>query len=194
MLEASPSGRPSMAAADPLVPVPPRLAVMAGLLVPLGGQEARPLPAHGRSAGDRRTGARAVGVRDPGRGRPVAGRRDGGAGASLGDRPFADDGEGHFTLQDVAPGPATVVVRASGHEDSRTPVQLRPGEPGSVEVALVRKLPSGQIRGTVRSFQGRSIAATVQVTATDGQGAPVPQLRSEGGSFQLDVPPGATRC
>jgi hypothetical protein len=85
-------------------------------------------------------------------------------------RPFADDGEGHFTLSDVAPGPATIVVRARGHEDSRTAVQLRSGEPASVEVALVRKLPSGQIRGTVRTFQGRGIAASVQVTATDGPG------------------------
>jgi hypothetical protein len=191
MLEASPSGRPSMAAADPLVPVPPRLAVMAGLLVPLGVSEPGPLPGPRRDTPVTSAPARVPSVSVT---LAAAGLLPADATVALErpseTRPFADDGEGHFTLNDVAPGPATIVVRAGGHEDSRTPVQLRSGEPASVEVALVRKLPSGQIRGTVRTFQGRSIAASVQVTATDGQGAPVPQLRSEGGSFQLDVPPG----
>jgi hypothetical protein len=191
MLEASPSGRPSMAAADPLVPVPPRLAVMAGLLVPLGSQEARPLPA---PPVDRPMTTAPAPVPSVSVNLTAAGMLPADATVVLerpGDnRTFADDGEGQFTLSDVAPGPGTVVVRAAGHEDSRTPVQLRSGEPAAVEVALIRKLPSGQIRGTVRSFQGRSVAATVQVTADGGQGEPVPELRSEGGRFQLDVPPG----
>jgi hypothetical protein len=190
MLEASPSGRPSMAAGDPLVPVPTRLAVMAGLLLPLGGDQPRPpAPTIERPVAKGPAPVPTVSVTLTATGllpadATVVLERPGD------NRSFADDGEGHFTLSDVAPGPATVVVRAGGHEDSRTPVQLRPGEPAAVEVALIRKLPSGQIRGTVRSFQGRGVAATVQVTADAGQSAPIPQLRSEGGRFQLDVPPG----
>jgi hypothetical protein len=105
-------------------------------------------------------------------------------------RNFADDGDGRFSLRGMSPGPATVVVTAPGFDESRTPVQLAAAAPLSVEVALRRSLPSGQIRGTVRSFDGRVVTATVVVSPSDGASTPDTELRSEAGLFQADVPPG----
>ena len=200
LVEASPSGRPPMSAEAPLVPVPPRLGLMAGLIMPLGTRAApatvvKP-PDDSRRASDATlTPAPLVSVTLAGEALPPAAtvrlERAGEA------RAFTDEGSGQFALRDVPPGPAMVVVSAPGFDESRTPVRLVGGTPLNVEVRLHRTLPSGQIRGTVHSFDGRVVTATVRVTASQNDGmsgtagtSSAAELRSQAGSFQVDVPPG----
>jgi hypothetical protein len=191
MAEASPSARPAMQVGDPLVPVPPRLSVLAALILPFGVPAAAPVPSTPlvKAPGPAPLPVPTLSV-SLSTGGPLPEQASVVLERPGGEQPFDPEGDGRYTLRDVTPGPATVVVRASGHEDSRTAVQLRPGQPLAVDVALVRKLPSGQIRGTVRSFQGRGIAATIQVSGAEGNGPVASELRSDGGAFQVDVPPG----
>lgn len=207
MVEAHPGRRPAIQAGAPLVPVPPRLALIAGLVVPFGGRAAGEL-----AAAPERPAPEAVPARPPGPAatEPLAevpslsvtlaapGSLPAGAAVTLehpaGERSLEPDGERNdrYTVRGVRPGPATVVVRAPGYNDSRTPVELQPGQPLSVQVALARKLPSGQIRGTVRDLRGRAVAVSVRVVPSDDGGAgPQPrELRSDDGTFELDVTPG----
>jgi Carboxypeptidase regulatory-like domain len=182
--------------------VGPRLGVLAGLVWAVGGSAKvnrpapAPLPDADLSAvmipelvvsvvtdGALPAGTRVL-LRRPGQERPMAGlgAEPPGAGSSY--------VSSRFRASNLQPGSARVAVEASGYEPAEAVVELLPGQPASLTIALHRNLPSGQIRGTVRSFNGRPLSATVRVAASTGDGARLTPLRSTGGSFQLDVPPG----
>jgi hypothetical protein len=64
-------------------------------------------------------------------------------------------------------------------------IQLAPGAARRVEVRLAPAAPTGQIRGLVRSFDGKGLAARVRVEPLGLK------LQSDArGSFQVEVPPG----
>jgi hypothetical protein len=208
--EVSPSGRPETGPTDPLVPVPVRFGLMAGLLFSFGGgpsssasDDASEIIAKAR-AGRQTTDDAASAPLAVVEGRievegglppdaRVVLRRDGE------EQPLTPEPSGQFVIKDLAPGPAEIAVEAEGYEPARTEVVLEPGKTLSLSLALKRRLPSGQIRGTVRSFDGRPVAAVVKVVSVPGA-PPAPAespstwtVRVQGGSFQVDVPPGSYR-
>ncbi len=95
------------------------------------------------------------------------------------------DKDGRATFTDVAKGPAQVTVRQAEHADRTLDVNVVPGQATSVPVALDKKLPPGQLLGTVRNYNGKPLKATLTVApiGTKGQS-------DEHGEFTLDLPPG----
>jgi hypothetical protein len=96
------------------------------------------------------------------------------------------DEAGHYRQQQVPSGRAVLRVEAPGFEPFEQPVTVKAGTPLELELRLTALPPPSQVRGVVRSLNGKALAARVRVeplgleTATDATGA-----------FQLDLPPGA---
>jgi hypothetical protein len=209
LAEVSPSSRPAQGNDQPLVPVPPRFVAMAGLVGHFGGGKPRATESVPEPAV---TVAREEPPAQPAEPAPTAtleARIE--AGGRLppdvkvvvktvaGEREAKPDADGRLSLGDLPAGPAEVTATAEGYEPARVETRLEPGKPVTLALELRPKLPPGQIRGTVRSFGGRGVTATVIVKATDaGAGAagaqpaaaPV-EIRAEGGAFQIDVQPGS---
>jgi hypothetical protein len=200
LAEVSPSARPSMLMGAPLSPVPPRVGFMAELVVALGGAG----PAKSPPDPDRLPPSQeilvprvevelAAGAELPADARIVL--QQGENQWVLSQRP-----DGRFSVAEVPAGAATITATASGYKPRSEAVRLMPGRPTTVKLALERDLPSGQIRGTVRAFDGRPLTASVRLTPRPAEAGPSdPALaeeeerRSDGGAFQFDVPPGRYR-
>ncbi len=92
---------------------------------------------------------------------------------------------GHYRLDNARPGRAHLRVRAEGFQLVERDIDLTNGSAARVDVRAEQALPAGQVRGLVRSFRGKRLAASVHVepggtaTKTDAEGF-----------FQIDVPPG----
>ncbi len=190
LAEISPSGRPPATAAMPEIPVPPRFAVVLGLVGHFGGP-ARPQVAEAAPP--------EVALRPAPRA-TLAGRLlfGGALPASVTvvvtqggqERRVAPDEGGGFRAAELAPGAAVVRVEAEGYEPASAQVELRPGATVAIELSPRRLLPSGQLRGTVRSFDGKGLLAAVRIVARDAPDAAPQELRAQGGAFQVDVQPG----
>ncbi len=95
------------------------------------------------------------------------------------------DAEGRFRVTGVPSGPVTVTARAAGFEPVTRSLTLAPGSEHELDFDLEPALPPGQLRGFVRSFGGKPVAATLTIeplgqTITAG----------ENGAFEIDVAPG----
>jgi hypothetical protein len=187
----SPSGRPALAQPGALFVVEPRLAL--GLAV---SYVAAPAPPPPRAAAAPAPTAPAPGPPIPpptasvhGRVLAPSGAALAGASVTLGhgeERLSLDtDAQGAFAWSDLAPGEYALTVSATGFGPSQQPLQLPPGSSQELRVELQPELPIGQIRGTVRRFDGRPIAATVSLRELER----VQTCRADG-TFELDVPPG----
>ena len=92
---------------------------------------------------------------------------------------------GQYRLEQAQPGRARLRVKAEGFQPVERDVDITKGASLKVDVKVEQALPSGQVRGLVRSLRGKPLSATIQVdpggakTTTDVEGF-----------FQLDVPPG----
>lgn len=97
----------------------------------------------------------------------------------------AVDTEGRFRVAGVPAGPVTVSARADGFEPATRSFTLAPGSEHELDIDLERALPPGQLRGFVRSFGGKPVAATLTIE-------PLGQTITAGedGSFEIDVAPG----
>lgn len=95
------------------------------------------------------------------------------------------DKQGRATFTDVAKGKARVRVRGADHLDKSQELDVVPGQSASVAVTLDKKLPPGQLLGTVRNYNGKPLKATLTVApiGTKAQS-------DEHGEFALDLPPG----
>jgi hypothetical protein len=91
-------------------------------------------------------------------------------------------------VNDVRAGSAHVIAKASGYDDAtvETTIDANARTPVVIEIVMKKSIKPGQLRGLVRSFNGKPLAATIRVepigieTKTDADG-----------TFQIDVPPGA---
>ena len=185
-------GGPDGGSEGPLLPVPPRFEVLGGLLVSFGSEsrERQPGPPPPPSAPaepppadlvvtvaggpDERTGIRVEATTASGR-------------FVLTPRP-----DGSFHAPNLPPGPAEVIATAEGFEEAAAAVRFEPGRSVVLPLSMRRRLPSGQIRGVVRSFGGAGLPATVHITRTStdaGTGGPW-EVVGEDGHFELEVPPG----
>jgi hypothetical protein len=95
------------------------------------------------------------------------------------------DAEGRFRVEGVPSGPVTVTARADGFEPVTRSFTLAPGSEHELDIDLERALPPGQLRGFVRSFGGKPVAATLTIE-------PLGQTITAGedGAFEIDVGPG----
>ncbi len=195
LLDLSPSGRPALGPMEAQVPVPPRVAILVGLVAHWGRPApivvAPPIapPVAPNVVPDQPEAALATleatietgGSLPPGLTLTI---RSGGA-----QRQATPDGKGHVVLTDLAAGKAEVVASAEGYEPSRADITLVPGKPAQITLQLRPSLPPGQIRGTVRSFEGRGVSATIRVAEKDGN-SPAIDAKTEAGTFQVNVRPG----
>lgn len=95
------------------------------------------------------------------------------------------DEQGTFKIAELEAGEYELLVAAEGFEPAQLSVVLQPGATGKLSVPLTRELPIGQIRGTVRRFDGKPILARVVITALN-----IDQKTRPDGTFEIDVPPG----
>jgi hypothetical protein len=95
------------------------------------------------------------------------------------------DEQGEFVFNDVPPGRYRLRATAGGWKIEERTVELDPGAAAPVELAARRELPTGQIRGTVRSFDGKPLAATVLIHALR-----LERRTDASGAFEIDAAPG----
>lgn len=99
--------------------------------------------------------------------------------------PLVESEPGHYRLEDAKPGKARLRVTADGFKPFEREVELGAGQAVRVDARAEAALPAAQVRGLVRSFRGKPLAASIHVepggleAKTDNEGF-----------FQLDVPPG----
>ena len=179
---------------EELYPVEPRFSVMAGASFHLfrareSGGDRLISDGSGEGAGGRpappATGSVVIAVTGDG-GTPVA-DADIELAPAGGDVPLTarTDKEGRATFTDVAVGKARVTVRQADHVDKVQELEVAPGRAASVALALDKKLPPGQLLGTVRNYDGKPLKASMTVAPTGTRAQ-----SDEHGEFALDLPPG----
>lgn len=193
LAEVSPSGRPTVGPNEPLIPIEPRASVLFGLsyrlpfekkaaavgpAVPVQPTETEaPKPAASKTATLSITVHKADGS-------PAS---DAVVTVRVGEftKKAAPAADGKFTVDGIPEGDGEVEITAEGAETVKKPVRFAGGGSEAVDVALPRAMPQGEVRGLIRSFNGRGLAASIRVepigveTKADAQGA-----------FAIDVPPG----
>jgi len=202
--EAALGSRPDLSASGPLVPVPPRAAVWLAVAYRFGATtpprapprpavvaapapvtvvlEGRVVSADGATPAEPRV---TVQVNDAKEAAPVDVAAD-----------------GRFTVSAKAGQTLTIAAEAAGYEPATDTVKLAAGGAAEVTLTLSRRLPSGQIRGLIRSFRGVSLSAEIEIVpvddarapqkgATPAESPPAPRtLQTQDGRFEADVAPG----
>jgi hypothetical protein len=197
-VEASPSARPSAAALAPgaaLFPILPRVAGWIGLATHFGGERPSPraptpLPAVATTAPPPPVDALLSGkvvAADGGKldDLKIEATRAGRTAA------IAADPDGQFTIQGAVGETVSLSAEAAGTKAASETVTLTGGPPVEVVLTLERKLPSGQLRGLVRSFKGAAVAAAIGIVPVDGTTGEAQSVRADKGRFEIDVAPGA---
>jgi len=194
LLEVSASGRPALGPTDPLVPIEPRFSGVVGLSyrLPFDKPEATPAtdqqteptgPESKPTATPAATGSVVVVVRKPD-GSPAS---DAVVTVRVGQFEKRADpaADGKFKIEGIPQGDGEVEISAEGSETVKKPVHFGASSTADVDVGLSQAMPQGEVRGLIRSFNGKGLAASIRVepigveTKADAQGA-----------FKIDVPPG----
>ena len=181
---------------EPLYPVEPRISAMAGLTMHLG-----------RRAPDRivvvtppdddaveeevvtppppTTGTVELTVTGEG-GAPLAGVTVELQPAEGSPRTATTGEDGRAVFDDVPGGAATATLRHPEHQEATRAIEAVPGETARAEASLDKLLPPGQLRGVVRAFNGKPLAArlTIAPLGTTVQA-------DARGEFEIDLPPGS---
>ncbi len=193
-LDASPSGRPDLTAPHPLVDVEPLLSASIGIVFRPGAPvtERAPAPPPEETPAPTETAAVPAPTSASFKGRVTSA-----AGAPLahaqvrlarpGEEPHGaeTDDDGRFELPDIPLGAATLDVQAQGYTTAHRDISVD-AVSAAVSIALDPAIPPAQIRGLVRDFAGKPVAATVVIEPL-GTAATV---RPDGG-FEIEVKPGA---
>jgi hypothetical protein len=191
-LEASPSGRPGLAAGQPLVDLEPRVSGSVGLVIRPGAGAAAPAsethepePAQENVVSTEATSAAVKGSVTTTTGAPLFHAKVTLTPPSGEPRVAETGSDGGFEFDDVPLGGATLAVEAKGYASAEKDVAVSV-KIADVTVTLEQVIPPAQIRGLVRDFAGKPVAATV-VIEPGGTTAAV----AADGSFSIDVKPGA---
>lgn len=99
--------------------------------------------------------------------------------------PLVEIAPGRYRLERVEPGRWHLHVEADGFRTIDRDLEVTSGEPVKLEVRAEVATPAGQVRGLVRSYAGKPLAATVHVEPGGAQATTDPE-----GFFQIDVAPG----
>ena len=185
----SPTPRPSLEASAPIVLVEPRFSagLAASLAFPWEVEQAESSPLEQPAELEPAALPPSAAVR----GRVQSSGGSGIAGATVelrgGTEPrrVVADAAGDFAVDDLAPGSYQLTVSLAGWTAHEGSIELRAGVNPPLEIALKRELPQAQIRGTIRSFGGAPLKASILVPALR-----IEQVSREDGTFELDVAPG----
>src|SRR5262249_2946430 len=102
--------------------------------------------------------------------------------------PVDVDADGRFTFSGNAGQTVKLKAQATGYDPASETIKLAGGAPKELTLTMQRRLPSGQIRGLVRSFKGVGLDAEIRIEpSTDPATA---TLRTQDGRFEVDVAPG----
>jgi hypothetical protein len=189
--------RPMLSMSGPLVPVPPRAAFWLGIAYRFGASAA-PAPVRRPEA--------SLAPAPPPPPPPIVATIDGHVVAAEGAPlsmahvtiqaagetdavPVDVDGDGRFAFTGKPGQTLTVRAEAADREAATESVTLADGAPLTVTLTLRRKLPSGQIRGLIRSFKGDGLDAEIAIDAGD-RTLHAQTLHAKGGRFEADVAPG----
>jgi hypothetical protein len=192
LAEVSPSGRPSLGPSDPLVPVEPRVSITAGLVyrlpfdAPAPAKEReteRPPPVAPVAAVQAKTGELVLRVTGQGGGKVAGGTVEIRSGTETEHVAAGEDGS--VPARSLPVGTVHVTVSADGFTPVERDIAIEPGKKQEVSIELAPAPPSGQLRGLVRSFNGRGLAASIRVEPLG-----VEAKADADGNFTLDVPPG----
>lgn len=186
LLGASPSKRPSFADGAPLQVVEPRL--WAGLSMTYTWLAAEPQPTAAEPepapvAPEPEPRATLQGQVLAAGGATLPGASLTLTGADTSADATSDEG-GKFSFAELAPGEYQLLVRAEGFQQEQRSLDVQPGA-APLSITLTRELPIGQIRGTVRRFDGQPIVARVAIAELGIEN----KTRADG-TFEIDVPPG----
>ncbi|HKO48206.1 MAG TPA: carboxypeptidase-like regulatory domain-containing protein [Polyangiaceae bacterium] len=181
------SAQPNLAADAPLVPNEPRLGVFASIRYQFLPQPApppaKPIPPPAPPL-QPLSSRLEVTVNDD-QGAPVTNPTV--FVTAAGERRTLDcNTSGQCSLEDAPIGELVVHVEAPECEPAKRPVTIQAGAPTQLEVRLVAVPPPSQLRGVIRSLDGKAITVRVRVEPV-GTDAVV----DDKGSFQLDLPPGS---
>ena len=163
---ASPSERPEVAVGVPLVDIEPRISGFVGLMArPWASKPARlsapppvapsPVAPPQPASVPERAKLRGHIASEEGQA-PVAAAHlviRSGSGAP---RESRSDEQGHFEVDDLDVGPASVEVTADGFTPATRTITLSASTP-DLDVSVAKALPSGQVRGLVRDFGGKPV-------------------------------------
>ncbi|HEX6278144.1 MAG TPA: carboxypeptidase regulatory-like domain-containing protein [Polyangiaceae bacterium] len=194
VVSASLSARPDVSPGSSLVPIEPRVSVLAGIRYRLTSPEpqasapgrpttpetAQPIPPPPAKPTD--TTFELVVLDD--QGQPLGGAKLALTIAGT-TRELASDAAGRYADEHAALGPGEVSVAAEGFEPLRRQFVLEAGVPLEIELKLTALPPQSQLRGVIRSFGGQGLAARVRVEPLG-----VEVTTNADGAFQVDVPPG----
>jgi hypothetical protein len=194
LLEVSASGRPAIGPSAPLVPIEPRFSGLIGLSYRLPFDKPEPAPATDQQPP--KTGPESTPA--PAAAAPasvvVIVRKPDGTPASDAvvivrvdkfEKRAEPAADGKFKIDGIPEGDGEVEIAAEGTETVKKPVHFGAGSTQDVDVGLSQAMPQGEVRGLIRSFNGKGLAAAIRVepigveTKADAQGA-----------FKIDVPPG----
>jgi hypothetical protein len=100
-------------------------------------------------------------------------------------RELSCDSAGSCAIEDVKAGNIVVRVEAPEFEPSERTLTVQPGAATKLAVRLVAIPPPSQLRGVVRSLDGKAITPHVRVEPL-GKEASI----DDKGNFQLDLAPG----
>lgn len=189
------SSRPELGPGAPLVPIEPRFSLFAGVVYEFGRTTAAPAPSAETAPpppppppvvvkAPPSVTELVVAVADE-QGNPVPNAKVSlTIGATV--RELAPGEPGKYRISELAAATGKVRVEAPEFEPEEREVRVEGGRPNDLAIRLRAVPPPSQIRGVVRSFAGRPVAARVRVEPVG-----LAVVASADGSFELDVPPGS---
>ena len=188
LLGVSPSGRPTFTDDEPLAVVQPRLAgvLSATFAWPWQTEQPRaaappPAPA-ARPAAKPPAQLRGQVLTPSGEPLPEAALTLSGGDAQ---HATTTDAQGVFTFAALPAGQYTLRVVAKGFIADQQSLDLHDGDASELRITLKRELPQGQIRGTVRRFNGKAVVASIAIAELG-----ITQQSLDDGTFEINVPPG----
>jgi uncharacterized membrane protein len=90
--------------------------------------------------------------------------------------------DGSFTQDGLDAGELEVTVELLGKKSATTRVTIVGGQTARIRVVLETANQDGQIRGQVRSFDGKALDATIRVADRE--------VHARKGEFEINLPPG----
>ncbi|NRA35601.1 MAG: carboxypeptidase regulatory-like domain-containing protein [Polyangiaceae bacterium] len=98
---------------------------------------------------------------------------------------------GALRAEGVPLGKATLQVSAESFVSQSIDVSLEKGKALQTKIQMEPAIPPGQVRGLVRSFRGRGIAATIVILSKEGGDAVATVQAGKDGHFRVGVEPGS---
>ena len=102
--------------------------------------------------------------------------------------------DGVLSAEGIPLGKVTLKVSAESFVSQSINVTLEEGKTLETKIQMEPEIPPGQVRGLVRSFRGRGIAATIVILSKGGGDAVATVTAGKDGHFRVMSSPVATKC